>query len=125
MEKKKCLRTEFGDCPYRDEEIDLDHWCIRNDYSFEYAKERATIFCRSVPCNYALEMKENRSMDEVKRLAKAVRKDQGFLDALRDDSGSANIPHPSDETGSIVLGAMYYGYLLAKFGPMNWRDEIF
>ena len=58
MKRHKCKRHELIDCPYREEEVDYEHWVINAGESIEFAKERAILFCESIPCMYALELKK-------------------------------------------------------------------
>ena len=63
----RCKRLEFKDCPYRKEDIDFEHW-YRAGKSPEFARERATILCESIPCFYAIELaceKHDKSYQEI------------------------------------------------------------
>lgn len=44
-------------CPYRDRDIDIQRWVHDAGQSLDFAKSRATLICKSIPCLYAIEIK--------------------------------------------------------------------
>ena len=52
--KRKCLRRDLEECPYRHKEVDYEHWCHKAGQSREFAEERADYYCRGMTCQLAI-----------------------------------------------------------------------
>ena len=107
--QKRCERREFIECPYRREEIDYEHWIHKCGKSFEFAKERADMLCKSVPCMFAIEL----NTQKAQGLKKVLDDFNEMMDAHLDEMGKI----------SGTIGTAYQNNPKQKSGPYGMRSS--